>query len=261
MFRQHTLTLSLTIIAVGLSLIPVSAFDNQLSDMLKITLSVFAIARGLNAILSVAQGTELSIEPMGVGITLTPGQILDPLNDLIEQFSNVLLIASASLGIQQILVILSDKTVVQYGITLFILTLSIIIFLPHQSAKIRSKLLNVILLITLLRLLIPFTVFISYQVQSVLSEQRQEAVFVLENTRHEVEHFTQSQSHQETTSWWDGLKNTFDIEQGLKILQQKSEMAVEATVYLLAEFILVMVVLPILCLYLFLRLFNSILAH
>lgn len=38
-----------------------------------------------------AQGTELSIEPMGVGVILTLGELLDPLNDLIEQFSNVLL--------------------------------------------------------------------------------------------------------------------------------------------------------------------------
>lgn len=66
------------------------------------------MARGLNAVVSVAQGTELSIEPVGVGVTLAPGEILDPLNDLIEQVSTVLLIASASIGIQKIVVGIGD---------------------------------------------------------------------------------------------------------------------------------------------------------
>ncbi len=258
MLNQHRWSFGLILIAFSLSLIPVSILDNQLAEMLKVTLSVFAIARGLNAILSVAQGTELSIEPMGVGLTLTPGQILDPLNDLIEQFSNVLLIASASLGIQQIIVVLSDKTVIQYGITALIVVLSLLHFQPFFSKKLKSKLLNLIIIISLVRLLIPFTVFISYQVQSVLTDHRDEALLILEHTQHDVEHYTQSQSDHETRSWWEGLKNTLDIEHSLSSLQKKTEIAVEATVYLLAEFILIMVVLPILCLYLFLRLFNRI---
>ena len=34
---------------------------------------------------------------------LTPGQILDPINDLVERFSSVMLIASSSLGLQIVL--------------------------------------------------------------------------------------------------------------------------------------------------------------
>src|SRR5512139_3807710 len=78
---------------------------------LKRALVTFAIARGLNAVISVAQGTEVSIEPAGVGVNFTPGQILDPLNDLIESFSWVMLLAATSLGIQELLLtILSAKT-------------------------------------------------------------------------------------------------------------------------------------------------------
>ena len=70
---------------------------------LKRALVTFAIARGLNAVISVAQGTEVSIQPAGVGVNFTPGQILDPLNDLIEWFSWVMLMAATSLGIQELL--------------------------------------------------------------------------------------------------------------------------------------------------------------
>jgi len=78
---------------------------------LKRALVTFAVARGLNAVISVAQGTEVSIEPAGVGVNFAPGQILDPINDLIEWFSWVVLMAATSLGIQELLLtIFSART-------------------------------------------------------------------------------------------------------------------------------------------------------
>ncbi len=70
---------------------------------LKRALATFAAARALNGVISVAQGTEIALEPGGVGVMLTPGQVLDPVNDLVERFSSVMLVASSSLGIQLIL--------------------------------------------------------------------------------------------------------------------------------------------------------------
>jgi len=67
------------------------------------SLAAFGIAKGLNGLISVVQGTEIAVEPVGVGVILTPGQILDPVNDLIERFSWVMLICTTSLGIQSIL--------------------------------------------------------------------------------------------------------------------------------------------------------------
>lgn len=67
-------------------------------------LITFGVARGLNGVISVAQGTEVAIQPAGIGVNFTPGQILDPINDLIERFSWVMLAASTSLGIQRVLI-------------------------------------------------------------------------------------------------------------------------------------------------------------
>ena len=67
------------------------------------SLVAFAIAKTLNGAISVVQGTEVAVEPAGIGLILTPGQILDPVNDLIERFSWVMLICTTSLGIQSIL--------------------------------------------------------------------------------------------------------------------------------------------------------------
>ena len=70
----------------------------------KRALATFAAARALNAVISVAQGTELAVQPAGVGVTLAPGQALSPINDLIEQFSTLMLMASAAFGAQRVLI-------------------------------------------------------------------------------------------------------------------------------------------------------------
>lgn len=80
-----------------------STADQQLDAGLKRALISFATARALNAVISVAQGTEVAIEPGGVGVVFTPGEALDPINDLVEQFSNLMLLASVSFGVQKVL--------------------------------------------------------------------------------------------------------------------------------------------------------------
>lgn len=64
----------------------------------------FATARTLNAVISVVQGTQVELQPGGVGMTFTPGQVLDPINDLVEQFSLLMLAASVSFGVQLALI-------------------------------------------------------------------------------------------------------------------------------------------------------------
>ena len=73
--------------------------ETQVDAGLKRALTSFAVARVLNGIISVAQGTEIALTPGGIGANLTPGQILDPVNDLVEQFSELMLFASVAFGI------------------------------------------------------------------------------------------------------------------------------------------------------------------
>ena len=76
----------------------------QVDAGLKRALVSFATARLLNAAISVAQGTEALVQPFGFGVTLAPGQVLDPVNDLVEQFSNLMLAASVVFGVQKVLI-------------------------------------------------------------------------------------------------------------------------------------------------------------
>ena len=97
------LTAGLIIIFAWYGSIDVNA-TQQVNSGLKRSLATFATARTLNAVISVAQGTEFAVEPGGVGLNFAPGQLLDPINDLVEQFSNVMLFASVAFGVEKLLI-------------------------------------------------------------------------------------------------------------------------------------------------------------
>lgn len=81
--------------------------DENARDIFDSTLeravATFALVRGINGIVSVLQGTELAVSPAGIGMQLSVGEILDPVNDLVERFSWVMLVSCTAIGIQRLL--------------------------------------------------------------------------------------------------------------------------------------------------------------
>ncbi len=88
---------------------------------LKRALASFAAARALNAVISVAQGTEVALQPIGVGVVLAPGQVLDPVNDLVEQFSSLMLAASVAFGVQLALIKFGGHEAVSFTLSILAL--------------------------------------------------------------------------------------------------------------------------------------------
>jgi len=78
--------------------------QEQVDAGLRRALVTFGAARALNAAVSVLQGTEVSLQPLGFGVTLTLGQVLEPVNRVVEQFSTVMLYATVAFGIERVLV-------------------------------------------------------------------------------------------------------------------------------------------------------------
>ena len=95
-------------------------------------LLVFAVSRGLNGVISVAQGTEVAVEPAGIGLSFKPGEILDPINDLVERFSWVMLASSASFGIQRILLDVMASPWLTLAATLAVLLLLAVVWWPGR---------------------------------------------------------------------------------------------------------------------------------
>ncbi|MGQ9366823.1 hypothetical protein [Azospirillum sp. ST 5-10] len=72
--------------------------DGYLGTLQERALATFAAARGLNAALSVLASTDVSIVVAQIG----PGQVLDPLDDVVEQFSAVMLGAVAAIAVERL---------------------------------------------------------------------------------------------------------------------------------------------------------------
>ena len=81
--------------------------DDYTTDSLKNAALTYATARGINALVSMMQSSEIEA---GVGIvsgSMTIGELLDPLNDMIERFSTVMTWVLASLAAQKVLLLLA----------------------------------------------------------------------------------------------------------------------------------------------------------
>lgn len=76
--------------------------SETLDAAMKKAFITFATARALNGGISLLQSGQVSVQAVG-GVSFNPGEVLDPINDLVEQFSNVMLAATVALGIQKVL--------------------------------------------------------------------------------------------------------------------------------------------------------------
>ena len=114
-------------IAIGIAVSWVGVLDeysdNYTDDSIIQAGVSYAIARGINGIISVLQTSTIQAETSffgnGVSGSITPGEILDPINDLIERFSDVMSWALGSLLLQKILLGISAHGVFNLFITAF----------------------------------------------------------------------------------------------------------------------------------------------
>ncbi|QTA87293.1 hypothetical protein [Desulfonema magnum] len=79
-----------------------SRSDRYFRDLLKKTALSYASVRGINAVVSMIKDSDMSISPTGVGVNIAVGQILDPIDDMTERLSSVLVASIASLGVQKV---------------------------------------------------------------------------------------------------------------------------------------------------------------
>ena len=251
------------ILVIAIGLIASQALDERGQEYtdaaLKRSLLTFGVARALNGVISVAQGTEIALQPAGVGLTFTPGQILDPINDLVERFSWVMLMSSASIGIQKTLLLISAWPWFS-GITLLILVATLtMLWLPklqnHQANRLMLKL---ALLALVLRLSVPCIAIASEWVyQGFLAPQYNEATAQLQKTTDNIGQINQQNlvSGEEgvsSGSFWDNATQFYnsatqsiDIDAQFAQYKMAAAEASEYLVDLIVVFIFQTVLLPL----------------
>jgi len=136
-------------------------------------LVAFALARVTNAAISFLQETEVEITPLGVGVTLAVGQVLDPVNDLVERFSWVMLLSLTALGIQKVLLEvgpwLSIEVVLAAALGLVLAGLWWPSRWTLDPARLGRRLLVLALLV---RFCVPFAAFLNQQTYRIFLAER-----------------------------------------------------------------------------------------
>lgn len=133
--------------------------DDYTDKAMKRALISFAAARGLNGIISVAQGTEIAIHPAGFGLNFTPGQVLDPINDLVEQFSWVMLMSAASIGIQKVFLNISSSLVATALLVFLLFVAVLLAWKPHKvTDTTKRRLFTLAMMLVFIRFSVPVSV-------------------------------------------------------------------------------------------------------
>ncbi len=156
--RRWAVTAVLLLVAL-LSVLPVldERAEHNYESLFQRALITFALARTLNGVISAVQGTEVALQPAGVGVTLTPGEVLDPVNDLVERFSWIMLGATISLGVQSVLLEISAWWVLQGLVVVLALWLLFLRWRGGKPTPARAWLWRALLAAVFLRFAVPLT--------------------------------------------------------------------------------------------------------
>lgn len=156
---------------------------------------VYGTARGINALVSLLQGTEVN----AFLLTFSIGEVLDPINDLIERFSLVILIALGSLALQKILLVLVSDTIFNALLTVLAVAAGVAI-VPGKSSG-AHYLLRTFLVVAFLRFSLALVVLANSWVDRTFlqnaDEQRHVAMEKFQGKLREIDTLSNTQAKAE----------------------------------------------------------------
>lgn len=269
--RHWTLAALVAAVVLMSSLSTVDRYaEREYENLFERALITFALARTLNGVISAVQGTELALQPAGVGVTLTPGEVLDPVNDLVERFSWIMLGATLSLGVQQVLLDIGQWWVMKLLVAAFALAWLFFAWQrahdrPRDAVQLESFLLRALVIVLFLRFAVPLAMIANEAVYGLFLESRYEAsTEVIEQAGQDLE---QARVAAEGAGEEAGEAGFFesigrsleslDFEERLDRISERASEVIEHLLQLSVVFIFQTGVLPIAFLWLFLRLVQT----
>ncbi len=229
---------------------------------LKRAVVTFAIARTLNGVISMAQETEFAFEPAGIGVTIMPGELLDPINDLIERFSWVMLASTASIGIQGVLLRMSEW----WGVSvLLVLTAGFLLYgvwSPKAPPWSRRVAYHALLVALFLRFAVPVLLIATSLVSDTfLREQAEQAAAALQQSSQEIrEELPQTETEVKERTIGEKLSalvtkpmDAIDLRQRIERVQERVSRIIEHIVDLIVAFTLETIVIPLVFLWLLIK--------
>lgn len=132
--------------------------------------AAFLIARSLNATISVLQSTTV-----GALIEVSIGEILDPINDLVERFSWVMLAVTVSVGLQKLLLEIGVNVDLIWFLSSVVVLFWVSVFLPVAKARrFRAIAYRLLILILLIRFAMPLAGLLGLQISDAFLDHKRE---------------------------------------------------------------------------------------
>ena len=242
--------------------------DDQAQSYLNTTLgkaiASYGTSRAINAVVSVIQNSEVTIS-VGAGASVALGEVLDPLNDIIERFSVVMLYSTVSLSIMQVLLKLGHWIGISLLLPTALALILISIWGPKNFVFPKKWGVRLLLIALMVRLFIPATMYANQKVHDLFLEETYLASTIeLSEEMQPIEIDTSTSKGD--MSWWDKLKAfaangagaTAKIGTQLSELKKLSKHIVRKTISLTMVFLMQTAVIPIIALYLFYKLTASV---
>jgi len=264
MNRKRLVIVVAIVLSVVLAMLPTADNMGQshVDTAFKRALVGYALARGLNGVISVAQGTEVAIQPAGIGVNFTPGQILDPVNDLVERFSWIMMLASSSLGVQKVLLSMSAWN----GLLVVLLLIAIVFVASLFWEKLKNArwvIQRLFLFVLLLRFMMPaISIANDWVYRTFLEGDYLQASASLEQAQLEIgsindEVLAERRAEPATLlerarAIYDQTLANVDIDRRLDEYRQAAESISENTIKLVVVFLMQTLVFPLLFLFILL---------
>ncbi len=261
--------------------------SEQLDKAFTRSVTIFAIARGLNGLISVVQGTEVYATPAGVGVNFAVGQIVDPMNDMVERFSWIMLMSSVSLGVQEIMLHLGQTMAVQ---ALLMISVLLMLGMLWERRLWHAQTFNIVFkavsVLVFLRFIVPLLILCSegiytYALESKYEESKAALMFSNDEIKaivNEVQFNQQKQVHiqrsqedslmEKAQNYFNETIKTLNVKEQLQTLklkfkqllnnlQNRFDHTIDYIVALLTIFIVENLLIPLSALWIFYRLFRK----
>lgn len=134
-----------------------STADTYFKDSITKAGISYGVCRVINATVSIIRESSLELEPAGIGLSLAIGQIVDPINDMVERLSNVLVMSITSLGVQELAYEIS-LTLVPLILAAILFMLSLLVWFKNERLlKLQRLLLSVLVIASIARFCLPLS--------------------------------------------------------------------------------------------------------
>ena len=209
----------------------------------------FASARALNGLLSVLQAAQVDIKPAGIGVTLSPGQLLAPVNELVKHFADLMLLACVAFGIQKVLISISGYWVVSGALTVVALAWTACHFRQSHAPRWLS---SALVLMLMLRFAIPVAMLGTDALsQKFLAADYTAAQSAIDATTSKAEKVKAPEPPTtDSKSWLPQMSNWIpslsEVKQRYTKMQEAMEQSTEHIVKLIVVFLLQTLLMPLL---------------